>query len=280
MYKYIVNVEDRQKLQRDINKIVEWLNTNLLSINVDKCKVVSFGRNVDISHTYAMNGIPLQKDDFVRDVGVYFDSKLSFDAHINEKINKANSILGLIKRNFTSLSHEAFLSIYKALVRSHLEYAVSIWNPYKKEFIEKLEKIQMRATKLLPDLRKLPYVDRLKKLKLPTLKYRRIRGDIIELYKIINNFYDSETTIELTYAPYACTRGNRFKLFSQHSRYELRKHFFINRVTNIWNSLPNKVTSAPNLNAFKNQLDKFWANQEIVYDWQVDITGAGNRSFE
>jgi hypothetical protein len=112
------------------------------------------------------------------------------------------------------------------------------------------------------------------------LKYRRIRGDIIELYKIINNLYDSETTIEITYAPYTCTRGNSFKLFSQHSRYELRKHFFINRVTNIWNSLPNKVTSAPNLNAFKSQLDKFWANQEILYDWQADITGTGNRSFE
>ena len=70
-----------------------------------------------------------------------------------KKINKANSILGIIKRNFTNLSHEAFLSIYKALVRSHLEYAVSIWNPYKKEFIEKLEKIQMRATKLLPDIK-------------------------------------------------------------------------------------------------------------------------------
>ena len=81
--------------------------------------------------------------------------------------------------------------------------------------------------------------------------------------KIINNLYDSETTMEITYAPYTCTRGNTLKLFSQHSRYELRKHFFINRVTNIWNSLPNKVTSAPNLNAFKSQLDKFWGNHMI-----------------
>jgi hypothetical protein len=138
MYKYIINEEDRHKLQLDINKMVEWLNTNLLSVNVDKCKVVSFGRNIDSSHTYFINGIPVQKDDFIRDVGVYFDSKLTFDAHINQKINKANSILGIIKRNFPNLSHEAFLSIYKALVRSHLEYAVSIWNPYKKRIYIKI----------------------------------------------------------------------------------------------------------------------------------------------
>ena len=115
---------------------------------------------------------------------------------------------------------------------------------------------------------------------LPTLKYRRIRGDIIELYKIIKEHYDSDTVVKITYAPYASTRGNNFKLFSQHSTYELRKHCFINRVTNVWNSIPNYVINAPSLNVFKNRLDHFWSNQDIIYDWKADLTGTGSRSFE
>ena len=84
------------------------------------------------------------------------------------------------------------------------------------------------------------------------------------MYKIINDLYDSKTTVEITCAPYTCTRGNSFKLFARHSRYDLRKHFFINRVTNIWNSLPNKVTSAPNINAFKSRIDRFWGHRYFV----------------
>ena len=276
----MLNPDDAQLLQTDINNVVDWFNTNLLSINVPKCKIVSFGRNVDKSQIYYINGIQIEREEIIKDLGVYFDSRLTFDAHINDKINKAYSILGIIKRNFNSLSHEAFLSMYKALVRSHLEYAVQVWNPYKKEYIEKLERVQLRVSKLQSDIKSLPYRERLIRLGLPTLKYRRIRGDIIELYKIIKEHYDSDTVVKITYAPYASTRGNNFKLFSQHSTYELRKHCFINRVTNVWNSIPNYAINAPSLNVFKNRLDNFWSNQDIIYDWKADLTGTGSRSFE
>jgi len=77
-----------------------------------------------------------------------------------------------------------YIAAYKALVRSHLEHAVSVWNPHHQLLIEKLEVVQERATKLVIAVRTFKYEDRLKYLELPMLKYRRIRGNMMEVYKI------------------------------------------------------------------------------------------------
>ena len=79
-----------------------------------------------------------------------------------------------------------FIMLYKAMVRPHVEYTNSIWPPYKKD-IEAIEKVQKTATKLIISLKELPYKKRLLQLNLHTLKYRRLRGDMIEVYKIIHD---------------------------------------------------------------------------------------------
>ena len=72
-----------------------------------------------------------------------------------------------------------------SMVRSLLDYCVPVWVPYKKGDIEVLEKVQKKATKIIPEIRHLPYVERLKACKLPTLRFRQVRGDMIEMYKIL-----------------------------------------------------------------------------------------------
>ena len=113
---------------------------------------------------------------YIRDLGVIVDEKLRFEEHISEKINKAYSMLGIIKRNFKYLDSKSFVMLYKSMVRNYLEYAVSVWSPSKKGVIEMIEKVQKRATKMIANCKDLCYINRLELLKLPTLKYRRLRG--------------------------------------------------------------------------------------------------------
>ena len=87
-----------------------------------------------------------------------------------------------------NISRNCFVT--SSLVISYLEYANSVWYPRRKIDVDKLECAQKRATKLIPELFKKSYRDRLKALKFPTLKYRRYHGDMIELFKIIKGIYD------------------------------------------------------------------------------------------
>jgi len=87
----------------------------------------------------------LATTDSVSDLGVRFNSKPAFPDHINEKVNKAYSILDIIKRHFIHLDSNSFVLLYKAMVRSHLDYANSVWCPYKKEDIAIIEKVQKKT---------------------------------------------------------------------------------------------------------------------------------------
>ena len=94
-------------------------------------------------------------------------------------------------------------------------------------------------------------------LKLPTLKYRRGRGDILEVYKIVHGHYDNIGNISISFHSGLATRGNIFKLNNGVFRYDLRKYFFANRIVKLWNDLPDYVVAAKTINSFKGRLDKF-----------------------
>jgi hypothetical protein len=97
-----------------------------------------------------------------------------------------------IKRNFKNLFEFAFVGFCKSLVRPHLEFAVTVWSPYRLAYIEDLEKAQIRAIKLSRKIMKMPYTERIKKLKQPTMKYRRPWGDISKLFNVVHRLYVSQ----------------------------------------------------------------------------------------
>ena len=256
IFKHISADMDKVKLQKDLDNISAWTDKWLLKLNVNKCKYVSYGRDNNYQAQYMLKGTNLEKLESFKDLGVTFDNKLGFGEHISLKINKAYSILGVINRNFKHLSEQCFVMLYKSMVRSHLEYAQGIWSPHAQGHIKDIEKVQMRATKMVARLKELPYQKRLESLNLPTLKYRRIRGDMIELYKIITGRYDEEASIKLNYSK-TNVRGNRYRLYQGHLHYDLRKYFFVNRVIHIWNGLPDEVVAADTTNNFKTRLVNF-----------------------
>jgi hypothetical protein len=277
IYKHISNMQDSKDLQTNLSKIVEWFNNNLMILNVAKCKYVAYGRKI-MKNLYEINNVTVDNDEKYKDLGVLFDEQLKFDSHIHDKIKRANSMLGMIKRNFKNLTTNAYLLLYKSLVRSHLEYAEAVWSPYRVKDIEKIERVQMRAVKFITRNNGQSYEDRLRTLKLPTLRFRRVRGDMIEVFKIVNGVCDSSTSVQIDKSIYGSTRGNSLRLRKVHVNYDLRKFCFSNRVIDLWNCLSDDVVSAPSVNAFKGRLDKFWSGQCMWYDWRSDITGVGSRS--
>ena len=101
---------------------------------------------------------------------------------------------------------------------------------------------------------------------------------MIEIYKIVSGKYDSSVAPVFKFSHFNVTRGNDYKIETARTHYDLRKYYFTNRVVNAWNSLPNEIVKASSTNQFKNKLDKFWANQEIIYNYKAELTGTGSRS--
>ena len=112
---------------------------------------------------------------------------------------------------------------------------------------------------------------------MPPLKYRHIKGDMIEVYKILTNKYDSRVNVYLEKQQDSITRGHSLKLVNNRYHYDFRKFSFAPRIVNVWNSLLEVVISADTTDTFKRRLDKFW-HQDILYDYKVELTGIRNKS--
>ena len=197
-----------------------------------------------------------------KDLGVTVDAKLNFKIHISQKIAKANSMLYLIKNCFQHLDEKMFLLLYKSLVRPHLEYASTVWSPITKEDIIRIEGVQRRATKLLPSLSTLTYRERMIKLQLPSLYYRRLRQDIILIYNYVHQNIRLNTNTSCTVCHNnqnmltpntAGTRGHPFKYRIQ-QHHTIRRKFITSRILKHWNSLHQNTVTACSIDSFKRRL--------------------------
>jgi ribonuclease P/MRP protein subunit RPP40 len=255
------SAEEHDKLQDDLNTLVSWSKDWQMKFNTDKCKVMHFGSSNN-QFDYYMEGHALNSVTNEKDLGVEVTADLKNTAHCIRAYKKANRVLGMIYRTISYKSQEIMLSLYKTLVRPHLEYCVSAWSPcYKKDKVL-LEKIQHRFTRMIKPLRHLDYNERLNLLKLWTLQERRNRGDLIEVFKMYKGFINVAFADFFTLDTNAKgTRGHSAKLVKVRCERELRRHFFSNRVVNRWNALDEGTVAAASVGAFKGRLSKLRENE-------------------
>ena len=134
-----------------------------------------------------------------------------------------------------------------------------------------IEKVQMRATKLVDGFGSLSYEDRLRKLELPTLVYRRARGDVIEVYKHLN-IYDKDTAPP-RFTISRAVRGHDHHLIWNRAKDGTRgkqTNSFYFRTIPEWNVLPDDAVNSTTLNAFKNQLDDAWKDKPWKYEYNCE----------
>ena len=259
----IITDEDRIKLQQDLNRIAEWSSNWQMPFNVGKCQVLHVG-NSNNRYEYEMNGRKINTSNSVKDLGITLSRDLKFSQHCSEAAKKANRMLGFIKRNFTFMSNDIIIPLYKSLVRPHLEYSVQFWAPHFSKDIAKLETVQRRATKLIPSIRNKPYEDRLKHLDLYSLTKRRLRGKLIQCFKIVKGFDNVNMNNFSTFAPEMPTRGHSLKLSGHRVNLDATKFFFTNDIIDAWNRLPITVIESTTINMFKSRLDHHLSDIGVV----------------
>src|SRR5215469_955813 len=227
-----------------------------MNFNASKCKIIHCGSRNE-GHNYFIEGSVLQATSEEKDLGVTVDKTLKFLKQCAEAVKKAKKMLGYIARNFEYKSKNVILPLCKSLVRPHLEYAVQLWSPYHVKDIGKIERVQRRATKMIPELRGKPYAQRLKDLDIHSLETRRLRGRLIEVFKILNKFDNVDYKKYFRYDNNNITRSNGQKLRSNRRPVtEVAKNFFTNEVVGKWNDLPREVVNSTSIDSFKKNLDQ------------------------
>ena len=294
LFRQIKSSADISILQSDIKKLCEWSDKWLLRFHPDKCVAMHIGNReyivagkkftidgkiLDLS-IYTMNNQHLVISECEKDLGVHIDRKLNFEKHIALSTAKANRILAIIYKTFEYIDESMFKQLFKSLVQPHLEYAAPVWSPHDKELITQVENVQRRATKRVPGLGGLEYPERLRRLNMPTLAYRRVRGDMIQMFKLHYGFYDKDLP-DIFSPNERSTRGHDKKKVVKSSTKNVRKYNFSVRSIELWNSLPHHVVNSEDIKSFEIALDEHWDDQEIKYDdFKKDIKIINNSRFD
>jgi hypothetical protein len=251
-----VNTEDEAAgLQRDMDTLCTWASDWQMKFNVEKCKTMHIGF-ANKGFTYSMNGHKLEEINNEKDLGIIIRNDLKVSDQCQQACNKANRMLGLIRRTIISRNPVMLTRLYKSLVRPHLEYSSVAWSPFYKKDKEMLERVQHRFTRFFGFLKEFDYETRLQKLELWSLEERRNRADLIEVFKMCHGLSALKLETFFTQDLDSRTRGHCYKLKKNYSRTEPRFHFFSNRVINRWNQLPQETVSLTTVNLFKNHLQR------------------------
>ena len=250
------NFDDYQKLIHDLMEIFKWLSDNQLSVAVEKCVVLHLGTN-NPRREYEILGSKLPSVDHIRDVGVEVDQAQKFSDHCQNIAKKANIVSNLFFLTFRSRDKDFMLKFFTSYIRPLLETATTVWNPFLMKDINIIEKVQRRFTKRMPGMFAKTYEHRRAALNLMTLEHRRLRNDVLMVYKLLHGLVDLDFHEFFELNSGRQLRGHSQKLIVSKFHKNCRKYDFSNRCVNVWNSLNQELISSSTLECFKRKLSIF-----------------------
>ena len=256
-----VYATDQSTLQNDLNSICDFLQKRQLQLAPDKCEHLTICKSTT-NHQFFMDNTQVRCSTSVKDLGIMISANLTWVEQVNNINLKAFRICQHILRSFNSNNLWTLLKAYTVYVRPILEYSSVVWNPHNSiGLIRSLESVQRYYTRRICCRCNIPfrsYDDRLYKLNIKSLQYRRIEADLIMVYKIIHQLVDIPLNdfFDLYTSPYS-TRRHRYCLDTKRCHSQQQKGFFAFRVVKVWNSLPADIVHEESLTAFRSKLRKF-----------------------
>lgn len=259
-------------LQQSLNVVENWSSIWQLSIQPTKSEMITLRRNTQnnnlSSNNYTINNVTIPPVTIVKDLGLLITPDLKWHNYVSKICSKSISLVYLILKSFSSKNPLFFINLFKVYIRPNLEYNVSIWNPYHVGDVKKLESIQATFTRIL--CRKLnisysSYKHRLMILNLESLEHRRLKIDLIYVYKIIHKLVDLEFNNFFQFSPiikqYHLRRHTLHLISPKLPKTQVRFNFFTHRIINAWNKLPNEIVTSKTLTSFKLKLNRFDLNK-------------------
>ena len=246
-------------LQQDLDSIMEWFEEWGLKVAAEKCFVLPLrvqGDRPCFDYKINDSSVPVV-DDSIRDLGVLVHPTRSHHAQVRSVKSKANSRTGLIFRSFKTRNRAFLLKMYKCFVRSTVEYASSAWNPHKIQDIVDLESVQRLFTRRIPGLGDFSYPERLNILEMKSLEERRLRRDLVELFKIVTNRSGLDFGQILAYADDPNTsQANQLQINIKFRRTTLGQHSIFADAIRVWNRLPQKIVGFSSVSSFCSALEE------------------------
>ena len=254
---------DENLLQSSLDLLTSWTQSRQLNLAEKKCKTLEICKPSKRQSTkFILNNHELTSTSNIKDLGIYISSDLKWADQISFIYNKASVVSYQILKTFQTNNFSTFIKLYSTYIRPILEHNTSLWSPWLKKDILKLESVQRNYTRRIfmrCGISFFSYTDRLSKANLKSLQYRRSTFDLHLLYKIINNFTDLKFQ---NYFHFRTTnyniRGKSTKIYPKHhfNDPQWTNSFFV-RSTRLWNLLPDYICCAKSLSEFKTKLNKF-----------------------
>ena len=248
-------------LQASLDTMSTFFKSRQLKLAPEKCELIKIGRTAS-PVSFEIDDVSIRHTDTVKDLGVWISNDLKWETHVNKISSLAYQRANHILRSFYSTNVWTLLKAYKTYIRPTLEYATTIWSPYLTKDKKMIERVQRYFTRKVCQRCRIPYAsykDRLSKLNIRSLEYRRVEYDLLFLYKIVNGLLDVNAAkfFDTTEAHHN-TRSHDLRIRSKLPLKSLsQSNFFSNRCASIWNLLPSDIVRAPTYRVLRSRLKCF-----------------------